>query len=166
MGFSANKSKQSSVQQSSGSSQSNNQAYPFLKDAYAPTTSLTGTASGAIASLLGLNGDDGQNEAFNNFKDSSGYNFIQDQGIQGIESSQAAKGLLGSGSTLKAISGYSSNLAKSFLDSYLSNLGGLSNTGLQAGQIIGGAGSQSSSEQESSGSSKGSSFGLSLKGKG
>lgn len=165
MGFSANKSKNSSQQQSTSASTSFNQAYPFLQEAYAPATEYTGQASNAIASLLGLGGGDSQNAAFQNFKDSSGYNFIQNEGVQGIEGSAASKGLLKSGSTLKAITGYSSNLAKSFLDSYLSNLGGLSNTGIQAGQIIGGAGNQSNSSSSSSGTSKGSSFGLSVTGK-
>lgn len=165
MGFSANKSKQSSTQQSQGTSQSFNQAYPYLSDTYQPVVSQGVSASNAIANLLGLNGQTGQDQGFENFRNSSGYNFIQDQGVRGIEGSSATKGLLNSGSALKAITGYSSNLAKSFLDSYLSNLGGLSNTGLNAGQLIGQAGNTSNSQNTSSGSSSGSSFGFSITGK-
>jgi hypothetical protein len=164
MGFSANKSKNSSTQQSQSVSQSGNQAYNYLQSAYAPAVTQGTTASNAIANLLGLNGQQGQDAGFQTFKDSSGYNFMQDEGVRGIEAGNASKGLLGSGSALKAITGYSSNLAKSFLDSYLSNLGGLANNGLQAGNIIGGAGNVSNSNSNSSGQSKGSSFGLSLTG--
>jgi len=70
--------------------------------------------------------------------------------------------LLSSGATLKGVSQYSSNLASSFLNSYLSNLMGLSNTGIQAGQILSSAGSTANSQGTSYGNSSGSSFNASL----
>jgi hypothetical protein len=161
MGFSASSSKNKSKQESTSSSL--NQAYPFIQSTFAPETAYTGQSNNAIASLLGLNGEAGQTEGFDNFRKSSGYDFVQDQGTQGIEASQASKGLLGSGSTLKGITNFSSNLANSFLSQYLSNLGSLGDRGLQAGQLIAGAGNTSNSQ--SSGSSSGSSFGLSVTGK-
>ena len=162
MGFSASKSKQSSQQQSQSTSQSFNQAFPYLQSTYSPVVAQGNSASNAIASLLGLNGESAQTEGFDTFRNSSGYNFIKDQGIRGIEAGNASKGLLGSGATLKAITSYSSDLARSFLDSYLANLGGLSGSGLSAGQIINSAGNTANSQSTSSGTSKGSSFGLSL----
>lgn len=155
-------SKQKAENSSQQTSQSFNQAYPFLQSALGDQVGNAGKGSSAIASLLGLNGSDDGAAAFNTFKDSSGYNFIQDQGIRGITGSNAAKGLLGSGSTLKAIGNYSSNLASSFLNSYLSNLMGLSNTGIQAGQVLSSAGSTANSQGTSYGNSSGSSFNASL----
>lgn len=160
MGFGS--SKQSSNNQSQQASTSYNQAYPFLQGALGDQVSNTGKGTSAIASLLGLNGDSAGTDAFNRFKDSSSYNFIQNEGVKGITGSMAAKGLLGSGSALKAISNYSSNLASNFLNSYLSNLMGLSNTGIQAGQILSSAGNTANSQGTSFGSSSGSSFNASL----
>lgn len=160
MGFSS--SKQSSQNQSQQTSQSYNQAYPLLQSALGDQVSNAGVGNSAIASLLGLNGSDEGSKAFQTFKDSSGYDFIQSEGIRGINSNNAAKGLLGSGSALKAISNYSSNLASNFLNNYLSNLMGLSNTGIQAGQILASAGSTANSQGTSYGTSSGKSTNFSL----
>ena len=160
MGFGS--SKQKSENQSQQTSQSFNQAFPFLQGALGDQVGNAGKGSSAIARLLGLNGSDAQDEGFQKFKDSSGYNFIQNEGIRGITGSNAAKGLLGSGSALRSITNYSSNLASSFLNSYLSNLMGLSNTGIQAGQILASAGNTANSQGTSFGNSSGSSFNASL----
>jgi hypothetical protein len=160
MGF--GKSKQKSENQSQQTSTSFNQAYPFLQGALGDQVGNAGKGSSAIASLLGLSGSDAQDAGFQKFKDSSGYNFIQDEGIRGITSSNAAKGLLGSGSALRGITKFSSNLASNFLNSYLSNLMGLSNTGIQAGQILASAGNTANSQGTSYGTSSGSSFNASL----
>lgn len=160
MGFSS--SKQKSENSSQQTSQSYNQAYPLLQSALGDQVGNASKGSSAIASLLGLSGSDEGTKAFNQFKDSSGYNFILNEGIKGITGSNAAKGLLSSGSTLKGISQYSSNLASSFLNNYLSSLMGLSNTGIQAGQILASAGSTANSQGTSYGKSSGSSFNASL----
>lgn len=156
MGFS--KSKQRSENSSQQTSQSFNQAYPFLQNSLGDQVGNVGRGSDAIASLLGLSGDQAGVEAFNRFRDSSGYNFIQNEGLRGITGNLSSRGLLNSGSALKAAGAYSSNLANNFLSSYLSNLMGLSNTGLQAGQILASAGNTANSQGTSSGTSRGSSF--------
>ena len=160
MGFGS--SKQSSQNQSQQTSESKNQAYPFLHGALGDQVGNAGVGSSAIASLLGLNGSDAGTNAFNQFKDSSGYNFIQNEGIKGITASNAAKGLLNSGSTLKGVANYSSNLASNFLNNYMSNLMGLSNTGIQAGQILASAGSTANSQGTSYGTSTSKSKNFSL----
>lgn len=161
MGFSS--SKQSSTGNSQSTSASLNQAYPSLNASLGGQTSNVGTGSSALRQLLGLEGDSGASQAFQTFKDSSGYNFIRDEGMRGINSNNASKGLLGSGSALKAISGYNNNLASTYLEKYMSSLLGLSNIGLQSGQILSAAGntanSQSTSVQSSSGKSTNLSFG-------
>lgn len=160
MGF--NKSSQSSQQQSQSTSNSDNQAFPLLKSSLEGQIGNVGAGTNAIRGLLGLDGDSGQSEAFGKFRDSSAYNFLQGEGVGGITSSQAAKGMLGSGATLKGISRFSNNLASTYLDKYLDRLQGVSDTGLKAAQVIGGAGQRSNSQSTSSGTSKGSSFGATL----
>jgi len=153
MGFGS--SKQSSQDSSQQTSSTVNQAYPFLQSSLGGQVSNVGAGSSAISNLLGLNGAAGQTSAFDNFRNSSGYNFVKDEGIKGITGSNAARGLLGSGSALKGIAQYSSGLASNFLNSYLANLTGLSNTGLQAGQVLAGAGGTTTSQGTSSGTSSG-----------
>lgn len=160
MGFGS--SSQQSQNQSQQASSSSNQAYPFLQSKFGAQTGLARKGSNAIADLLGLNGATAQTGGFDRFKDSSGYGFVRDQGIDAINSNDASRGLLGSGSALKAITGYSSNLAKSFLDSYLNNLTGLADQGNKAGGILASAGGVSSSKGTSSGTSSGSSTNFSL----
>lgn len=160
MGFGS--SKQSSENSSQQTSQSYNQAYPFLQGALGDQVGNAGKGSDVIASLLGLGGSEDQSAAFNRFKDSSGYNFIQNEGVRGINANNASRGLLSSGSALKGISQYSSNLASNFLNSYLSNLTGLSNTGIQAGQVLSSAGSTANSQGTSYGTSSGTNKNFSL----
>ena len=153
MGFS--KSNQSSQNQSQQTGNSYNQAYPGLNATFAPATGNTAVGTNAIRALLGLDGGTAQDEGFQKFKDSSGYDFIRNEGIRGIDASNASKGLLNSGSALKGISSYSSGLAQNFLNSYLAQLQGLSNTGIQSGQILANAGQTSTSQGTSSGNSTG-----------
>src|SRR3546814_10217832 len=48
-------------------------------------------AGNAVLDLLGVGGGD-QTAALNRFKDSSGFNFIQDQGIEAIKGGNASQG--------------------------------------------------------------------------
>lgn len=160
MGF--GKSSQSSQNQSQQTSQSYNQAYPFLQSALGDQVGWLSKGSNAIADLLGLNGRDVQTTGFDNFRNSAGYDFMQNEGIKSINANNASKGLLGSGSALKAITSYSSNLANKFLDSYLSQLSGLADKGTNAAQILTSAGNTANSQGTSFGTSKGSSFNASL----
>ena len=160
MGFGKSKSK--SVQQSQSTQTSFNQAYPFMQSALGGSVGAVGESQNAIRSLLGLAGDTGQRAAFDKFRESSGYNFMRDEGIKSIGASSAAKGLLGSGSALKAITNFSSGLASQYLDKYMSQLTGLGNSGLSAAQIIAGVGQKSEGQATSSGNSKSSSMNVSF----
>ncbi len=131
---------------SKSKSTSSNQAYPFLQQQFGGTTGATGNASSMISALLGLGGDTGAaGDAFNNYQDSIGYDFIMDQGQRAITGSNAAKGLLNSGATGKALTQYGQNLGKSTFNDYLGSLFNLGNMGIQAGNVISGAGGQSQS---------------------
>jgi hypothetical protein len=160
MGF--NKSSQSSNQSAASEQFSDNQAYPLIRDSLEGQIGSAPEGNNAIRSLLGLAGDTGQREAFDNFRNSSAYQFQQEEGTRGVTNSQAAKGMLGSGATLKGIARFSNNLATQYLDKYLDRLAGVSDAGIKAAQVIGGAGQRSRGTSTSQGTSKGSSFGVSL----
>ena len=123
---------------SSGSS--SNQNFGASTAGLSSTVGQTGNAASAISGLLGNGGTQAQQDAFNNFKNSSGYNFDLQQGTNAITGSAAAKGLLNSGSTAKAISNYGQNTANNFLQQYIQNQSGLAGLGIQANNSITGAG--------------------------
>lgn len=131
------------------SNQSSNQNYGAASSALGGTVGQTGTAASAIAALLGNGGTAAQQQGFNNYKNSSGYNFDLQQGSNAITGNAAANGLLNSGSTLKSLSNYGQNTANNFLQQYIQNQSGLAGLGISANNSINGAG------QQSSGSSKG-----------
>lgn len=164
--FGGSKSKQKSQNQSTSSSQSSsrswNNAYPQIQEMFGGTARQTGAASDGIAAMLGLGGDtEAQNAAFDNFLNNSGYSFVQKQGMDGITGNRASKGLLNSGATAKALAGYNQNLTKGFLGDYMDKLFNLGNMGMNAGQLISGAGQESTSNSSSTSQSTGSSSGSS-----
>lgn len=140
--FGGSKSKQTS--------QSNNQAYPYLQGAYGGQVSNGTGANDFVSQLLGLKGGDEANQAFDKYKDSTGYQFALDSGSKAITGNAASRGLLSSGSTAQALTKFGQNNATQYYNSYLDKLLGLSGQGLQAGGLIGGAGQQSSSKGTSS----------------
>lgn len=153
MGFSKNK--QASQNTSQQTSTSSNAALPFLQGALGGEVSRTSQGNNAIADLLGLNGSASQNAGFEQFRNSSSYNFLKEEGMRGINSNNAARGLLNSGSALRGISRFNNDLAGNFLDKYFEKLSGLSNSGLGSAQVISGAGNTSQSQGTSSGNSSG-----------
>lgn len=129
-----------------GKSVSENAAYPWLQQQFGGMVGTGGDANDMIAALLGAGGDaTAANGAFNNYLDSTGYNFALDQGSRAITGNNAARGLLKSGATAKALTSFGQNLGKSYFDNYLNQLGGVANRGLQAGGLIGSAGQRSTS---------------------
>lgn len=70
----------------------------------------------------------GGNAALNNYLNSSGYKFQLDQGTRAIGGSASARGLLGSGSTAKALAGYGQGLAGNYFGNYINQLQGAGNT--------------------------------------
>lgn len=93
-----------------------------------------GTTQNALAQLLGIaptsalyGGEGGATgpDAFQSYRDSTGYNFQLDQGMNALNSNAAAKGLLNSGGTAKALTQYGQNLASTTFNNYLTQLAGL-----------------------------------------
>ena len=107
-----------------------------------------GNTQGAIAQLLGTAPVTQQTQTgFNNYLNSTGYQFQQQQGTNALEGSAAAKGILNSGSTAKALTQYGQGLAGQSFNNYLGQLQGLNtaqqgtaNAGLTATGQVGQAG--------------------------
>lgn len=135
---------------SSQSSQSKNLAYPYLQQALGGIVGQGAGASNQIANMLGLNGAAGQNTGFDNFKNSTGYQFGLDQGMGAITGGAATKGLLNSGGTLQALNKFGQDYASTKEGDYFNQLQSLIGSGLQGAGVIGNAGQVSSSEGSSS----------------
>jgi hypothetical protein len=153
LGFNSSKSKQ----QSQSSSSTANQAYGTLNNAFSPVLDQTANSGNFIQQLLGMQGGDQANDAFQKYLGSTGYQFQQQQGANAITNNAATHGLLHSGSTLKALSDYGQNTGAGYFNNFLQQLLGLGTQGIQAGQVLGGAGN--TSQSQSTGSGSGSSFG-------
>lgn len=139
-----------STAQNSGAPALDLTGYNYLtKGAGAPTIAGAQSAgataqSGATdtqnqeAELLGTKPvTDATKTAFGNYLNSTGYNFNMKQGTSAITGSAAARGLLNSGSTAKALTGYGQNLGSSYFGNYLGQLDKLnSNQFNTAGQGI------------------------------
>lgn len=129
-------------------SESKNLAYPYLKDTFGGTASgLTQQGQGGLSQYLAtLSGTD-KGAGYNAYKDSTGYNNIFNEAIRGVSSSAAAKGLLASGSTVRALADRGGQLAQQNFGNYLQQLLAGSQAGLQGGAnlagIIGDAGKYS-----------------------
>lgn len=135
---------------SASQSQSNNQAYPYLQGALSPQVAQSGQASTQMGNMLGLNGTQAQNQGFQNFQNSTGYQFGLNQGLGSITGNAATSGLLNSGGTLKAMDTYGQNYANTQYGNYMSQLQGLLGSGNQAASIIGNTGQQSSANSSES----------------
>lgn len=142
--------KKSSVEKSN----SYNEAYPYLKDAYGGQVSTGTDATSFLSKLLGMGGSDAAHGAFDDYKKSAGYDFALKSGSDAITGNAASRGLLSSGSTAKALSRYGQDVGSTYFNNYLDKLMGLSGQGLTAGGLIGSAGQKSESTGTSKGSSK------------
>lgn len=92
---------------------------------------------------------------YQNYLQMAGYAPAMKQLSQAVVGQGAASGLLRSGSTAKALQSQGTTLNNQYFSNYLQQLAGLSGLGLQAGNIISGAGQQSSSTGTSSGATGG-----------
>ncbi len=120
-----------------------NQGFDWAKGSQLNNYLGTGAdANSTMAAALGLGGDPAAaTGAFNNYLGSTGYNFDLDSGSRAITGSAAARGLLGSGATSKALTKFGTNLGQQYFQNWLGNLSGLSTSGLNAGGMIANAGS-------------------------
>ena len=135
---------------SQSSSSSSNQAYPMLSNTLSPEVNNGVTAGGTLSGLLGGQGQAGSDAAFANFRNGTGYQFGLDQGSQAVTQNAAAKGLLNSGSTARALDTYGQNYANTQYQNFTNLLSQQQQMGNQAAGIIGSAGQRSNSNSSSS----------------
>lgn len=135
---------------SSQSSTSKNVAFPWLKDALGGIVNTGGGANSQIAAMLGLGGPEAQNTGFENWKNSTGYQFGMNQGMGAVTGGAASKGLLNSGGTLQALTKFGQDYASTKNNEYLTSLQGLVGNGLNAAGTVGNAGQVSNSSGSSS----------------
>jgi hypothetical protein len=152
--FGGSKSTQNSSNQSSSSSHSGNQAYPWLQNMLGGTVQNGVGANNQLAGML--NGTD-NGAGFQNYRNSAGYQSTLDAGSHAITGNAASRGLLSSGSTLKGLDQFGQATNQQYYNNYLGQLLGLSNSGNQAANTISGAGGYSDSQSQSTGTSSGTS---------
>jgi hypothetical protein len=94
----------------------------------------------------GQSSTDAANEAFNNYLQSSDYQFRMGSGTNAITGSRAASGILNSGRTGTELVDFGQQLGSRYMDRYLDNLNQDAQTGLQAsmayGNVLTGSASQ------------------------
>lgn len=114
-----------------GEGQKNYEKYGNLAlgefDPYAPQAQ---TAYGLYGDALGLNGAEGTASAQDAFTTSPGYDFEMGQGLQALERSASARGMLGSGNLSADILDFSQGLANKNYGSWLDRLGDLGSQGI------------------------------------
>jgi len=130
-----------------------NQFSGYLKNAYSGTVDAGNSATNFIRSLLTGQGDTGaSSEAFARYKDQAGYAPALRDISRGTVGQGAASGILNSGTTARRLQDRGAELNQGMFSNFLQQLSGLSGLGLNAGQLISGAGSTSTSEKPSTGS--------------
>jgi len=114
-----------------------------------------GAANDMIAQLLGTEPmKSGTQNAYDNYLNSTGYNFRLASGSNAITGNMAAKGLLNSGATGKALTAYGQDLGSGYFSNYLDQLGNQANRGIQAGDVLakaGGAGASAAAQSAAGG---------------
>lgn len=105
-------------------------------------TIQSGISSGnALSGLLGTGGDPAASaKAWDQFRNSSNYNFQMNQGLQGVEYANAPN--FNSGATGKALNNYAQGQAGSALQGYEALLGGQQQLGAQSALGLGSVGMQ------------------------
>lgn len=110
-----------------------------------PYITQGGNAQNALAGLLGTGGDSAaSNAAFNNYLNSTNYQFQLNQGLNGVKTANAPA--FQSGATAKALNDYAQGQAGSALSGYEGLLQGLGNTGAGAASNLGSLGSQEANQ--------------------
>lgn len=134
-----------------------NRAFPLISQPLQGILGTGATAGTQIADMLGLNGGGAQDAGFQKWKDSTGYQFGLNQGMQSITGNAATVGTLNSGPTLKALNKFGQDYANTQYGNYVNQLQGLLGSGIQGAGALAGAGNMyhgvSNSTQNNQGAS-------------
>lgn len=98
--------------------------------AYNPYVQSGGAANDRLMSLLGLGGDGASPTDV--YRQTPGYDFLQGQGVQALDRSAAARGMLGSGRQSKDLIRFGQGLADTTANNYMNQLQPLVNRGYNA----------------------------------
>jgi hypothetical protein len=93
------------------------------------------------------NAPPGAQDRFAPFFQSPDYQFRLSEGLKAINRGQAARGLLGSGQTLKAVTEYGQNIAAGAYNDYMNRLANLAGIGQASAAQTGALGAQSAAQQ-------------------
>ncbi|SFQ00551.1 hypothetical protein [Sphingomonas rubra] len=108
---------------------------------FQPQTSYGDAADRMIAGLLGTGGDTAASaNAYQTFRDSTGYQTNLTEGLNAVTANNAARGTFQSGATAKALQDRGTQLNNQYLQQFLGNLTNQSNTGTGAKGAIAGQG--------------------------
>lgn len=124
-------------------SDSFNKAYDPIMNATSGALPYITQGGNALSALLGLGGSEAQQAGFDRYKDSMGYQFMMDSGSKAITGNQASRGLLNSGSTLKALTKFGQGTGAQYTKDYFSQLLDFGKLGLGAGSLLSDAGKTS-----------------------
>jgi len=117
------------------------QIYNSNKGLEQPFITSGDNAETALNGFLGLGGDPAATQkAFNNYLNSTGYQFNLNQGLDATQQDKAASGMLNSGATLKALDAYGTGLADQYGQQYVGNLQNEVATGANSANALAGEG--------------------------
>lgn len=95
------------------------------------------TAADVRMGALGLGGGEASQAAFDNFLNSTGYNFRLKAGQDAIGAGMSAAGKLNSGARDKALVEYGQNLGGDYFDNWMAGIGGVADRGFAADTALG-----------------------------
>jgi len=107
-------------------------------DMYSPYMKTGGQAFDMQAALSGALGPEAQQQAYGNFQQSPGQQFLQQQAEKALLRNSAATGNLGGGGTKTALQQQAVGFAQQDFDNYYNRLGGISGAGLGFTESLGG----------------------------
>lgn len=143
------------------SQQSGNSAYPWAQSTFG--AGAGGAYNGGLSGLEGLLGmPGGDPAALQKFWNSTGGNFLLNQGTNDINANMYARGLGKSGADMKGLEAYRSGLASTKLNDMMQNYMGLAKLGLGGGSLVSDAGQYSKSSGGSSSGGLGSFLGAAM----
>ena len=123
-------------------------AYESNKALIQPTVDQGNTAADALQGFLGLGGDPAKaHAAFQNYLDSTGYQFERQQGLDAVGQSAASQGLYNSGAALKALDTYGTGEAQKYGQQYIDNLGNVATRGVNGVNALTGAATHNADAQ-------------------
>ncbi|MGH7022111.1 MAG: hypothetical protein ACREEB_00820 [Caulobacteraceae bacterium] len=117
------------------------QIYQSNKTLETPYIESGDTANTELQGFLGLGGDASATDAaFQNYLNSTGYEFNLNEGLDSVAQTKAASGLLASGSLAKALDAYGTGLADQYGQQYVGDLQNEVGTGAGAANALAGEG--------------------------